>query len=82
MNIRTALKAVKAAFFNGAKAVIKFIARNLDDLCLLAGIGCLAAGGFILHTVAGLGVLGAGFIAFGIIVAKGGWANAVKKRAD
>ncbi len=74
----TTLKAVLKAFF----VIGSWVLRNLDDLCIIGGIGCLSAGGFIFHTIAGLGVLGSGLIGFGFLVAKGGGVNASKKRAD
>jgi hypothetical protein len=50
----------------------KFIAAYLDDILILTGIGCVSGGGFTVHIAAGLGLLGAGLIWFGILVAKGG----------
>lgn len=50
----------------------EFMALYLDDLLILAGVGCISGGGFVLHVAAGLGLLGAGLIGFGILVARGG----------
>jgi hypothetical protein len=76
-----ALKAAGSAFLFGIKAVGKALALYLDDLFYMAGLGCFAACGFILHTAAGLGVLGAGLITYGVLIAKGGIAYGPKKRA-
>jgi len=50
----------------------RFFSIYLDDLLILSGVGCLSVGGFVLHTAAGLGVLGTGLIGFGILAARGG----------
>lgn len=50
----------------------RFIVNYLDDLLILGGIGCIAGGGFVLHTAVGLFLLGAGLVGFGILVARGG----------
>ncbi len=50
----------------------RIFAVYLDDLLILAGIGCLSGGGFTVHACAGLGLLGAGLIWLGILAARGG----------
>lgn len=76
------IKAIAKAFFVAIKAVAFFILNNLDDLFIIAGIGFLSVAGFILHVIAGYTVLGAGCIAFGVLIAKGGGIVASKKRTE
>lgn len=42
----------------------------LDDAAYFAGLGCLTAAGFMFCAAAGLAVLGAGLIAFGLLIAR------------
>ena len=48
------------------------IPHYMDDLLILAGIGFFIRAGFLLGEVVGWAACGAGCIAYGVIVAKGG----------
>lgn len=43
----------------------------LDDAAYLAGVGCLTAAGFLVCASAGLAVLGAGLVAFSLLISRG-----------
>lgn len=55
--------------------------KYVDDMLVIAGIFLISAAGFVLHLAAGLGILGIGSIAFGILIARGGGIVARKKRS-
>lgn len=56
----------------GSKRILQGLKLYLDDLLLLAGIGCLIRAGFLFGEVWGFIVAGFGLIGYGIVVAKGG----------
>ena len=60
--------------------LLSFFSKYLDDFLVITGILLLSLGGFLLHVVAGLGVLGAGCIVYGVLVGKAGAAIDSKKR--
>ena len=43
----------------------------LDDAAYLAGVGCLTEAGFLVCASAGLAVLGAGLVAFSLLISRG-----------
>jgi multisubunit Na+/H+ antiporter MnhC subunit len=60
--------------------ILQFLNNYLDDLAVIIGILLLSAGGFMIHVSMGLGVLGTGFIVFGVLAGKAGAAIDSKKR--
>lgn len=60
--------------------VLRFFRDYLDDFLVITGILLLSTGGFLLHVVAGFFILGAGCIAYGVLVGKAGAAIDRKKR--
>jgi hypothetical protein len=60
--------------------VVRFFSEYLDDMLVITGILLLSSGGFLLHIAAGFFILGAGCIAYGVLVGKAGEAIDRKKR--
>lgn len=54
------------------RRALRALGGYMDDLLILAGIGFFIRAGFLLGEVVGWAACGAGCIAYGIIVAKGG----------
>lgn len=60
--------------------LLRFFREYLDDFLVILGILLLSSAGFLLNISAGLGILGAGFIVYGVLVGKAGSAIDSKKR--
>ena len=60
--------------------LLRFFSNYLDDLLVISGILLLSIGGFLLHPTAGFGIIGTGFIAYGVLVGKAGAVIDNKKR--